>query len=156
MHLLRSAFSVFKRAHSTLARACLIGNVNRQKIMRFLPLLVAMIVSASLQAEQKKSVRDSIGTKLKDEFHFDPSFRANETQTPDDELLVLEKITVTKSVKWGLFEKTMVQKHKEQLKEETFTLADGGPFASKDFGKIRAQIGIWGEGGGLTFLKFRW
>ena len=125
--------------------------------MRFLILLAAMIVSASLQAEQKKSVRDDVGTKLKEVFRFDPSFRAKEMDTSENEILVLEKITVTKSaIKWGLFEQTMFKKHQERLKEETFTLRDGGPFASKDFGKVRAQIGLWGEGGGLTFLKFRW
>ena len=125
--------------------------------MRFLLLLVAMIVSASLQAEQQKSVRGDVGTKLKEEFRFDPSFRTKAMDTPENEILVLEKITVTRSaIKWDLFEQVMIQEHKDRLKEETFTLRDGGPIASRDFGKVRAQIGLWGEGGGYTFLKFRW
>ncbi len=125
--------------------------------MRFIVLLAAMIASVSLEAEQKKSVRDDVSTKLKEEFRFDPTFRAIEMNIPENEILVLEKITVTSSaIKWGLFEQTMLQKHQARLKEETFTLRDGGLFATKDFGKVRAQIGLWGEGGGLTFLKFRW
>jgi len=125
--------------------------------MRFLPFLVAMIVSASLQAEQKNGVRYDVDTKLKGEFRFDPSSRAEETDTPENDVLVLEKITVSRSsTMWNHFERTMVQEHQARLKEEKFTLKYGGPFASKDFGKVRAQVGLWGKAGGYDFLKFRW
>jgi hypothetical protein len=125
--------------------------------MRFLLLLIATSVSASLQAEQQRNVRGNLGTKLKEEFHFEPSLGTKAMDTPEIEVLVLEKITVTRSaIKWDLFEQVMIQKHQERLKEETFTLGAGGPLASRDFGKVRAQIGLWGEGGGYTFLKLRW
>jgi hypothetical protein len=125
--------------------------------MRFLPFLVAVIVSASLQAEQKKGVHSEAGTKLKGEFRFDPSFLAQEADPPGNDVLVLEKITVSRSsTMWNQFERTMIQEHQARLKEEKFTWKYGGPFASKDFGKVRAQIGIWGKGGGYDFLKIRW
>ena len=125
--------------------------------MRFLPFLVAVIVSASLQAEQKKGVRYEVDTKLKGEFRFDPSLETEKADTRGDEVLVLEKITVSRSpTMWNHFERTMIQEHQARLKEETFTLKYGGPFATKDFGKVRAQIGIWGKAGGYDFLKIRW
>jgi hypothetical protein len=124
--------------------------------MRFLLLLVAMIIPAFVQAGQKKSVRDDVGIKLKEEFRFEPARQVEAMGIPKNEILVLEKITVTGLIKWDLFDQTMNQQHKARLKEETFTLRDGGPFVTKDLGKVRAQIGLWGEGGGLAFLKFRW
>jgi hypothetical protein len=125
--------------------------------MRFLLLLAAVIVSVSLQAEQKKGVRYDVDTKLKSEFRFDPSFRVEEADTPEAEVLVLEKITVSRSsTMWNHFERAMTQEYQARLKEETFTLKYGGPFASKDFGKVRAQIGLWGKAGGYDFLKIRW
>ena len=125
--------------------------------MRFLLLLVAVIISASLHAEQKKGVHSEVGTKLKGEFRFDPSIQAEETDKPENDVLVLEKITVSRSsTMWIHFQRTISQEHQARLKEEKFTLKYGGPFATKDFGKVRAQIGIWGKGGGYDFLKIRW
>jgi hypothetical protein len=125
--------------------------------MRFLLLLAAPIIPALLQAEQRESARDYIGTKLKEEFRFTPPSQGHAVDTLENRTLVLEKITVTRpAIKWGLFEQVMAQKHNQRMKEETFTLENGGPFATKDFGKVRAQVGLWGEKGGFTFLKFRW
>jgi len=122
--------------------------------MRIIVLLVVSALSVALEAGDEQSVRDQIAGKLKEEFHFDTSTPVK-PDLPKDEILVLEKFTVTKFSKWRLFEESM-QKDQERLSREKFTLRDGGPFATKDLGKVRAQVGVWPGGAGYEFVKFSW
>jgi hypothetical protein len=111
-------------------------------------------VPGSLWA-QEKSVLSESSAKLQSEFQYYSLPHLEKPKSPIDGVVSLPAFTVTESIGSRRVSQK-IQDYASHLKTQSFTIAHGGAIASKNFGKVQAQIGAWSNKGGFEILGFRW
>jgi hypothetical protein len=127
---------------------------NHAPAMRHLVPIVALLVSGSLWA-QERSVLSESSTKLKNEFTYSPPSHLEKAKSTIDDVVRLPAFTVSESI-GSRHVSQKIQDYAAHLKAQQFTVAHGGAIASKNFGKVQAQIGAWSNKNGFEILGFRW
>jgi cell division septation protein DedD len=94
---------------------------------------------------------------VKRAFPYDPApaQKKEETKEPDARVVTMERFTVVESMRQRQLAENIESEY-QKLRDEKFSIRNGGTILKKDIGRTRVELGTWPAGTVVIFLKITW
>jgi hypothetical protein len=123
--------------------------------MKIATVMVSFAGLASLAAGEPGGTTHRLTAQLKEEFQFDAVARPPNAAPLDEEVVVMERFTVTESIERRHLER-IVKEQERRWKDERYSMTRGGTMIKKDVGAARIEAGTWVVGPGLGLIRISW
>ena len=92
-------------------------------------------------------------------FPYDPAAVQKKEETkekaPEEKVVTMERFTVVESMRSRQLEEK-IKSADQKMRDERFSISNGGAILKKDIGRTRVELGTWPTGAGIYFLKITW
>ena len=135
------------------AAPCRVAEFHPMKMM----VLVAAVAAVAIHGEEARSdtIRQKLTAKIMESIP--PLCPMPENKEANDESAVVMKPVVVDANRYRPVE-TVIARENQKKEDEKFSIAKGGTLYTKDFGRVRAELGGWYDPSEnhWSFLRFSW
>jgi len=105
----------------------------------------------------KRRTAHEVTTLVKQAFPYAPAAaqKKEEPKEPDAQVVTMERFTVVESMRQRQLEED-IKSVDQKMRDERFSIRNGGAILKKDIGRTRVELGTWPTGAGVYFLKITW
>lgn len=120
-------------------------------------LVVALLTAADLHGEEARpeSVREKLKAKILESVPLPPARKPAGAKTSEHPIIMMKPVVVEapRAIDLG----AALARDAQKKEEEKFSPLKGGTIYTKDFGRVRAELGgWWSPTQGWSFLRFSW